>query len=49
MNTNNPYLHLYTHSKNTIEQIARQVGYLHNTLGIGLKDFIQGISSNIPP
>ena len=51
MNTNNPYLDLSNNTppKQTLEEIARQVGYLHNTLGKGLKDFIQEIIHNISP
>ena len=50
MNQNNPYELLYKainqHSsekvgKNSIEEITKQITYLHSTLGIAMDDFIK--------
>ena len=55
MNQNNPYELLYKainqHSsekvgKNSIEEITKQITYLHSTLGIAMEDFIKLTASN---
>ena len=50
MNQNNPYELLYKainqrpsekYSKNSVEEITKQITYLHTTLGIAMEDFIK--------